>query len=211
MPASYIMSVEEAGGIPILLPPTMNADFKILLEKVDSVLLTGGVDVDPVVYGEAPIPNMGKIDPLRDHFEINLARKVLELKKPLLAICRGIQVLNVAAGGTLYQDINSQIENPFKHYQQAPTHHPTHKVSLKTGSKLHGIFNKNELMVNSFHHQAVKDLGHRFGATAWSDDGVVEAMEIEDNIFVLGVQWHPERMIEGEMINIFEAFINELK
>ena len=210
LPSSYICAVEEAGGVPVLLPPSMKADFEILLESVDGVILTGGVDVDPVVYGEAPIPMMGKIDPLRDHFEISLARRVLEVEKPLLAICRGIQVLNVAAGGTLYQDINGQIDDSFKHNQKAPTQHPTHKVRVKTGSRLHGIFKKKELMVNSFHHQAVKNLGRQFLATAWSDDGVVEAMESEDNIFVLGVQWHPERMIEGEMIKIFEAFISEL-
>lgn len=174
------------------------------------MVLTGGGDVDPQMYGEDPIPNMGSIDPKRDHFELEITRWALGIGKPVLAICRGHQVLNVAAGGTLYQDIPSQIKGSIKHRGKAPVYYPSHKVRVQEGSKLHGMFEKAELGVNSFHHQAVKDLGEGLVATAWAPDGVIEAMELPGETFVLGVQWHPERMIDGEMLKIFQAFIQAI-
>jgi putative glutamine amidotransferase len=209
LPASYIESITSCDGIPIILPPTMNMDVEKILSEVEGILLTGGVDVDPSLYGEPPLPRLGKIDPLRDYYEINLTRKALQKKKPVLAICRGIQVLNVALGGTLYQDIYTQIENPIKHGQTAPRFHPTHNVEILKDSKLYEIFKTSEIRVNSFHHQAIKDLGQNLIATAWSGDGLIEGVEKNDEEFVLGVQWHPERMIKGEMIKIFKAFIEK--
>lgn len=210
IPNSYIDAIERAGGTPVILPPTFTIDVKQLLEVVDGLVLTGGGDVDPQMYGEDPILNMGSIDPKRDHFELEITRWALGIGKPVLAICRGHQVLNVAAGGTLYQDIPSQIKGSIKHRGKAPAYYPSHKVRVQEGSKLHGMFEKAELGVNSFHHQAVKDLGEGLVATAWAPDGVIEAMELPGETFVLGVQWHPERMIDGEMLKIFQAFIQAI-
>ena len=210
IPNSYIDAIERAGGTPVILPPTFTIDVKQLLEVVDGLVLTGGGDVDPQMYGEDPIPNMGSIDPKRDHFELEITRRALGIGKPVLAICRGHQVLNVAAGGTLYQDIPSQIKGSIKHRGKAPVYYPSHNVRVQEGSKLHGMFEKAELGVNSFHHQAVKDLGEGLVATAWAPDGVIEAMELSRETFVLGVQWHPERMIDGEMLKIFQAFIQAI-
>ena len=153
---------------------------------------------------------MGTIDPKRDDSELKITREALRRGKPVLAICRGHQVLNVAAGGTLIQDTTSQVEGALKHRQNAPTYYPSHTVTVKEGTRLHGIFGKGELGVNTFHHQAVKDLGEGLVATAWAPDGVIEAMESPGEAFVLGVQWHPERMIDGEMLKIFQAFVEAL-
>ena len=210
IPNSYIDAIERAGGTPVILPPTFQIDVNQLLEAVDGLVLTGGVDVDPQIYGEDSVPNMGRIDPKRDHFELEITRRALEIGKPILAICRGHQVLNVAAGGTLYQDIPSQVEGSIKHSGKAPLYYPSHKARVQEGSKLHGMFEKDELGVNSFHHQAVKDLGEGLVATAWAPDGVIEAMEFPGESFVLGVQWHPERMIDGEMLKLFQSFIQAI-
>ena len=191
----------------MILPPSFTIDVEQLLGAVDGLVLTGGGDVDPQIYGENSLPSMGSIDPKRDHFELEITRRALEAGKPVLAICRGHQVLNVAAGGTLIQDTTSQVPEAIKHRQSAPIYYPSHTVRVKEGSRLHGIFGKGELGVNTSHHQAVKDLGEGLVATAWAPDGVIEAMELPGDVFVLGVQWHPERMIDGEMLKIFQAFI----
>ena len=211
VPESYVNAVERSGAVPVILPPTFNADIDVLLGLIDGIILTGGVDIDPQLYGENSIPLQGSIDPLRDSFELELTKVALEKRLPIFAICRGIQMLNVAAGGPLYQDVNSQVKDSLKHRQQAPTYHPSHKVRLEEGSRLHGIFEKTSLGVNSFHHQAVKDIASGFKATAWADDGLVEAIEWEGSEYVLGVQWHPERMIDGEMLKLFNAFSEALK
>ena len=113
-------------------------------------------------------------------------------------------------GGTLYQDVPSQVEGSIKHYAKTPLYYPSHSVEVKEGSRLHGMFGKEELGVNSFHHQAVKDLGEGLVARAWAPDGVIEAMELPGDAFVLGVQWHPERMIDGEMLKIFQGFVQAI-
>jgi putative glutamine amidotransferase len=211
VPEGYIMAVERSDAVPIILPPTFDADIEAFLGLVNGIILTGGVDVDSQLYGENPIPLQGSIDPLRDSFELALTKAALKIHKPIFAICRGIQLLNVAAGGTLYQDINGQLKGSLKHRQQAPTYYPTHKVRLKDGSRLHGIFSKSSVGVNTFHHQAVKDIAPDFRATAWADDDLIEAIEWEGSEFIVGVQWHPERMIDGEMLKLFEAFTIALK
>jgi len=214
---AYIKSIEIAGGTPIIIPPTYNMSIEEILDRIDAVILSGGPDIDPYLYGEIPIPKMGQINPLRDKFEIELARKTVEKGKPLLAICRGIQVLNVAFNGTLYQDINTQIPNSIRHAwhtttgTEVPPNYPTHTVKLKRDSKIYRIFNKEVLRVNSFHHQAVKDVAKGFEATAWADDGVIEAIEYIGDKFVIGVQWHPEWMWDSEMIKIFKALIEAAK
>jgi putative glutamine amidotransferase len=209
LPASYIESIIVCGGLPILLPPTTTMDSEESIALLDGIMLTGGVDVDPSLYGEPPMPALGKIDPLRDGYELYLTREAIEHKKPLLAICRGIQVLNVALGGTLYQDLYTQVDGSLKHSQMAPRYYPTHKVKILKGSELFEIFGKNEIGVNSFHHQGIKTLGKGLNANAWSEDGLIEGVENQDENFVLGVQWHPERMIKGEMVKIFQAFVEK--
>ena len=211
IPESYVNAVERSGAVPVILPPTFDADIGTFLKLVDGIILTGGVDVDPQLYGENPIPLQGSIDPLRDSFELLLTKAALDMCKPIFAICRGIQVLNVAAGGTLYQDVNGQMKGSLKHRQQAPTYHPSHKVRLEAGSRLNGIFGKSSVGVNSFHHQAVKDIAPGFRATAWADDGLIEAIELDGSDYIVGVQWHPERMIDGEMLKLFKAFTATLQ
>jgi putative glutamine amidotransferase len=138
----------------------------------------------------------------------------LAKKKPLLAICRGIQVLNVAAEGTLYQDLYTQMPHSIKHAwyvagnYEAPPDYPTHTVKVQSNSMIFRIFGKEVLEVNSFHHQAVKKTGRNFEATAWTEDGVIEAIEYQGKEFTIGVQWHPERMINGEMIRLFQALVD---
>lgn len=212
---AYVDAIERTDGIPLILPSISSSNVNEILSLIDGVLLSGGVDVDPYLFGEKPIPSMGKIDPIRDLFEIALVNSAIRREMPILAICRGIQVLNVAAGGTLYQDIEAQIDNPVKHRWatreglDAPPNYPTHIIRIKTGSRLHRIFGREILRVNSFHHQSVKDVGRKFVATAWAEDGVIEAIEYVGKSFIIGVQWHPELMIDGEMIKLFEEFVGE--
>ena len=189
----YFKATEACGGVPVILPSLTE---KFSLEKVysllDGLILSGGADVDPIYFGEEPIKGVGKITPLRDQFEINLAVKFFEMKKPILAICRGIQVLNIALGGTIYQDINSQVPNCLKHDQEAPKWHATHRVLIDSHSKLGKILGAFDYRVNSFHHQAVRQPAPGFMVSAWAEDGVVEGIEAFEHPFAIGVQWHPE-------------------
>jgi putative glutamine amidotransferase len=205
LPSSYINAVERGGGIPLLLPPTLNVDVDRHLALVEGVILTGGVDVDPCLYGEDPIPQMGTIDPIRDEYELKLTRRILETRKPVLAICRGCQVLNVAAGGKLWQDINSQIKNSMKHNQQAPTSYASHTVKVAKDSKLLEIYGVETIGVNTFHHQGIKTLGSGLKAVAWANDETIEAVEGSGK-FTIGVQWHPERMLDSDHLKLFKAF-----
>jgi len=189
IPLAYIDAVRRAGGVPLLIPPTGEG---FPPELFDGLLLTGGVDLDPAYYREEPRPGLGAICPDRDGTEIELVRVALERGTPLLAICRGVQVLNVAAGGDLYQDLSSR-RGALKHYQDAPGWHASHGVAIERDSLLWRILRTEAARVNSFHHQSVRLLGAGLVATAYSPDGVVEALEGRRG-FVLGVQWHPERM-----------------
>lgn len=192
--AAYVEAVEEAGGIPLPLPSTEDEEvIDEWLDLVDGLVLTGGVDPDPAHFGEEPIPAMGRIVPSRDRTEIRLARSALRLDLPILAICRGIQVLNVAAGGTLYQDLQSQVPGVIKHYQAAPRWYPTHEIEIPPGTILARILGGTSFRVNSFHHQGLKGLAPGFRMSARSGDGVVEAIEGPGR-YVVGVQWHPEAM-----------------
>ncbi|MEW6623661.1 MAG: gamma-glutamyl-gamma-aminobutyrate hydrolase family protein [Bacillota bacterium] len=204
----YHRSVERAGGIPLLVPP-VEAAIADYLAMFDGFILSGGVDVDPLYFHEEPVQGMGEIMPERDSFEIKLVQQAFAADLPLLVICRGLQVLNIALGGNIYQDIYSQMSGAIKHCQQAPRWYPTHSVSIKGNSVLKKVFSHEVVLVNSFHHQGVKILAPGLEAAAFSSDGLVEAVWAPEKEFVLGVQWHPECMVERyrEQQEIFNVFI----
>jgi putative glutamine amidotransferase len=189
----YLRSVEQAGGVPLLLPPVSPGDAAHLLERLDGVLLSGGGDVDPVLYGKKPHPRLGRVDRRRDDFELALARAALERDLPILAICRGQQLLNVATGGTLLQDIPSDLVGASEHDAPGGRRRRSHVVELLPHTRLRAILGRDTVAVNSFHHQAVDRLGRGLAAAGrCPEDGVVEALEAGDRRFVVAVQWHPE-------------------
>ena len=192
---SYAEAVTEAGAVAVMIPACMpQEDVDALLYRLDGLLIPGGADVDPLLYGEEPHRCLGLTKNTNDRFEIRLLRAARLAQMPILCVCRGEQILNVAFGGTLYQDIPSQLPDALRH-RQTPVDcsDATHTLELTRPSLLFEIFGSEQLAVNSFHHQAVKDLAPGFSVSARARDGIVEAIEIpEENI--LGVQWHPEAM-----------------
>jgi putative glutamine amidotransferase len=209
--ADYFRAVLAAGGIPVLLPfVTTEADAAVLLERMDGILFTGGPDVDPLLYGEQPHEKCRYLTPERDTMELLLAPLALKSAKPVLGICRGHQLLAVAEGGTLWQDIPAQVKGAIKHGDQGatPKWYPTHTVQIAAGTKLAGLFG-TEVRVNSRHHQAVKDLPKGWVAGATAPDGINEAMELPGERFVVSVQWHPENFTgkEYNFGKLFEAFV----
>ena len=191
----YCEALVEAGAAPVLLPLSMNEDLlDIYIDRCDGLMVTGGQDIDAAYYGENNMPCNGAVSPYRDVMELALTKKAIANNKPVLGICRGIQVINVAMGGTLYQDIHEQIKDRklIKHSQSAPRWYATHEVVIKKESFMWEVFNAEKACVNSFHHQAVKDIAPDFEATAWSEDGIIECIEYSKAGFITGVQWHPE-------------------
>jgi putative glutamine amidotransferase len=189
----YVRAVEAAGGLPVVLAPGKPADAPDLLGRIQALLLSGGEDIDPAHYGEVAHETVKDVTPDRDAFELALTREAFRLDRPILAICRGHQVLNVATGGTLIQDIASSVAGAADHDPERERWELTHEVRLLPGSRLRQVLGEDRVAVNSFHHQAVKDLGQGLVASAWSvEDGLVEGIESPDRSFVLGVQWHPE-------------------
>lgn len=206
---NYIESVYKAGGLPILIPtlPT-DADPSRYLQELDGIIFTGGEDISPLVYGEEPIKELGHTDINRDKWEISLYRAALDMKKVVLGICRGIQLMNVAEGGTVYQDIYVQHKGAFGHLprtQAMESYH--HHINVDTDSLLYRIYGQEKMVVNSFHHQAIKNLAAPFSVTARSADGIIEGVEREDKDFVLGVQFHAEALppLDSSYLAIFEA------
>jgi putative glutamine amidotransferase len=205
----YLESVRRAGAEPVVL--SNEEDPAAVLDRVDGVLLTGGLDVDPALYGEAAHPTTN-VAPERDRFEIPLAKAAVERNVPLLAICRGVQVLNVAAGGTLVQDIPSTVTTDLNHSIDLPKDHQAHAVAIAPGSTLASALGAaapaDTCTVNSRHHQAVGTVADGFVASAVSPDGVVEAIERPASAFCVGVQWHPENFWRsGEFAGLFDAFV----
>jgi putative glutamine amidotransferase len=195
----YFRSVEQAGGVPFVLPPSPPAEASTVLERLDALVLTGGGDIDPALYGRLPHPRLGRLDPARDQFEIALVRECLASDTPLLGVCRGLQLLNVATGGSLHQDIPSELEAHLDHRPRIARFEAAHSVDVTTGSLLHRITQRESMDVNSIHHQAVASLGHALVISARSSDGVVEAIEMPSRSFVLAVQWHPESACDRGM------------
>ena len=189
----YIRSVEQAGGLPLVLAPGRPEDAPELLDRVQGLLLTGGSDVDPALYGASPHRKLGKVVRERDDFELALTREALERNLPLLAICRGHQVLNVATGGTLIQDIPSEVTGGVEHDSSRERWERAHPVQILEGTRLRDILKRGTVSVNSFHHQATARVGSGLVVSAVSArDQLVEAVEMPDRRFALGVQWHPE-------------------
>lgn len=208
-----IDSIVNAGGLPVVLPNLVTKnDVSELLAGVDGILVTGGGDIDPTYFGEEPHRELGEVCPDRDTFEMMLVKEALLLDKPILAICRGCQVLNIAAGGDIYQDIYSQIDKELlQHYQQAPRTHASHYIHLKEDTIYKDLINEESIKVNSFHHQSVRKLGKGFVVSAVATDGTIEAFESQSHKFVIAVQWHPENLFRNNDIHskkLFEAFIN---
>src|SRR5687767_1133301 len=207
----YLASVEQTGARARVLEVTESP--RKVLGEIDGLLLTGGGDVDPVFYGEDRHPLTDDAEPGRDEFEIDLARRAMSDGVPLLAICRGTQVLNVAAGGTLVQDIPSSVESDLSHSVKEPKDLACHEISIVAGTKLSGVLGGQmdaacSCRVNSRHHQAVGRIGDGLVVSARAGDGVVEAIEQPDAPFCIGVQWHPENFWRsGEFTPLFEAFV----
>jgi putative glutamine amidotransferase len=211
----YVEGVAEAGGVPVVLPPVAGPQAaEALLDGIDGLLLSGGSDLDPRYYGEEAVPELGVTLPERDAFEIALLEHTLRRNIPIFGICRGMQVLNVALGGTLYQDLPSQMDHMvlLGHRQETPKWQPTHEVEIDGDSKIAEIMGLNELKVNSYHHQAIKDLASGLVAVACAPDGVIEAVEAHDlsERWMIGVQWHAEAMRGAgtEQRNLFEAHVS---
>ena len=196
---TYIRALENVGGAPLLIP--LLEDERLLRkiwDQLDGLLLAGGSDVDPAWYGQAPHAQLGEVDQQQDRVELQLCRWALAEGKPILAICRGIQVLNVAAGGTLYQHLPDQYSSAVNHeesreQQQRALH--THSLELLPDSRLAQLLDATQLMVNSLHHQAICDLAAPLQAVGWSDDRLIEAVESATNQWVIGVQCHPEELM----------------
>ena len=205
----YLESVKRAGGEPVVL--SNDDDPAAVLERVDGILLSGGLDVDPRTYGEAPHPST-EIAADRYRFELPLAREAVKRDVPLFAICRGVQVLNVAEGGSLVQDIPSEIETDVAHAVNEPKNHQTHPIAVTSGSRLAaalgGAAPGAACTVNSRHHQAIARVAPEFLVSATSPDGIVEAIERPTSTFCVGVQWHPENFWRtGEFAGLFNAFV----
>ena len=210
--SDYVESIRRAGGEPIEVVPGTETAAQIL-SRVDGLMLTGGGDVDPTLYGEEPHGTFEAAEDGRDQFEIELSKAAVASGIPFLAICRGMQVLNVAMGGTLYQDIPSQVRGALDHSIREPRHHIAHEVWVAKGSQLSTLLadhmeDGETCHVNSRHHQSVKQVAPEFVVSATAPDGVIEAMEKTDNPFCVAVQWHPENFWRtGEFRELFQGLV----
>ncbi len=211
---NYPAALAACGALPMIIPLHLPEDaLRAIFERLDGLCLAGGVDVDPTHYSEAPHPALGQVDAARDATELTLARWALAADLPTLGICRGIQLFNVAAGGSLYQDVPAQLPQALRHdykLAETPWESYTHRVQITGGSQLAVILGATEIVTNSFHHQALKRVADGFVVTAQADDGMIEGIEHPARTFALAVQWHPEGMFRSDMYaqRIFEAFVN---
>src|SRR5262245_25173343 len=212
---SYLRAVEAAGGIPSLIHLTHDAEvLDAHYARCDALLFAGGEDIHPSFYGAAPHPLLGRPNPAQDEVEIALARRAVAERKPVLGICRGVQLLNVALGGTLYQDIPSELPGTLDHNEstsQRDMAHLAHPIALAEDSWLAGRLDAAELIVNTLHHQALRDIAPGLRVVARAPDGLIEAVEGVDTGFVLGVQCHPEELWERtdqRWARVFEGFIS---
>ena len=206
----YIKAIELAGGLPVLLPYVSEDEtIDSFISICDGFFFTGGADVDPKRYDERPKATCGEIQYNRDELEFKVLEKVLNTSKPILAICRGAQLVNVALGGTLYQDIPTEIESYVLHKQCEPKDSPSHDVNVIENTPLFELARSERVKANSFHHQAIKALGNGLCVMATADDGIIEAVYSELYPYLRAYQWHPERLFDFDSLNhaVFEDFI----
>ena len=210
---TYTEAVMHGGGIPVLLPVTMDPNrIRELFESVDGVLLCGGPDIHPNLYGEQIKYYCGHVNHERDVFELELARLCIEEDKPLMGICRGSQVLNVACGGTLYQDINLQGATDFKHADNSESHSPVaHPVNLLTGKFFEQVLGISELEITSWHHQAVRAPGEGIEIAALCPDGIIEGVYMPAKKCIFGVEWHPEMLPDNPGYKLFDYFVDQCR
>ncbi len=205
---TYLRAIESAGGLPVVIPPLDLEAVEPLLERFSGLCLSGGPDLDPASYRERRHPELGPVEPELDRFELELARRADARALPILAICRGQQVLNVARGGTLHQHLPDRPGTTIEHRQSAPGDQPTHSVEISAGSRLARLVSRRKARVNSFHHQAVDRLGLGLRAVAWSPDGVIEGVEAPAREFLVGVQWHAEILVaRRDNAALFEGLV----
>ncbi len=209
--AAYAEAVLRAGGLPLILPYAEDRGcIEAWLDRVSGVLITGGAfDIAPEHYGETPREGLGRLNIPRTNFELAFARAALLRRMPILGVCGGMQLLNVVLGGTLVQDIARELPTAKVHQQQHDRAQPQHPVEVRDGSVLAECVGRGQLMVNSTHHQSVKTVGKGLVAVAAAPDGVIEAVESKEHPFVLGVQWHPEVMLDTVPVNlgIYKALV----
>jgi putative glutamine amidotransferase len=209
---AYVLALMRAGAAPVLLPQlTEHSRLRRLYDVLDGLLLPGAGDIDPARYGEARHEKCGPVSPELDEVELTLARWAVDDEKPLLAICRGIQVLNVALGGTLYQDIAAQIPGGEEHvkHRRGPRDFLAHPAAITPSSRLAGLLGATSLPVNSLHHQAVKDVAPGLAVVARAPDSLIEAAEVSEHPFAIGVQWHPEELVDRDPRSqkLFDALV----
>lgn len=204
----YLRAIEAAGGIPVVMPPLELAAVSPLLDRLSGICLSGGPDLDPAAYGTQRSPHLGPTEPDLDRFELAVAREALTRGLPTLAICRGMQAVNVARGGTLHQHLPERENSSIAHRQAGPGERVTHAVEVEPGTQLARVLGRRRHRVNSFHHQAVHRLGRGLRAVAWAPDGVVEALEADGTRFLVGVQWHAECLVaRRSQMALFGAFV----
>jgi putative glutamine amidotransferase len=210
----YSRAVLHSGGAPVIIPAAQDKEsLQTILSSARGLILTGGPDVHPRIYGEEPLSGLGQVDDALDRMELQAALLAVERDLPVLAICRGIQVLNVALGGTLFQDIASQVPESICHTPKTDKAVNTHTVQIADGTRLQGLFGKNEIWVNGQHHQAVKGLASGLAVAARAKDKIIEAVEHPGKRFVIGVQWHPEGTWQDDPYSqkLFSAFLEAAK
>jgi putative glutamine amidotransferase len=215
LPRRYSKAVELAGGVPVILTPTSSAGaLEALVDRLDGLLISGGdFDIHPRFYGEKPIQGLGKIKPERTQFEFDLTGAALRRNLPVLGICGGAQAINVALGGSLYQDIASQRPDAGEHQQSSKKEIGGHRIQIQPGTRLQKIVKQRVLEVNTTHHQAIKRLGNGLVVNAIAEDGLIEGVESSFDSFILGLQWHPEVLATKNRCQrrIFSAFVEVCK
>lgn len=209
---AYVEMVKYAGGIPLILSFTDNLkDVSTIVDKLDGFIITGGPDINPMIYKEEKLDICGELCLKRDELEIQVIIEAMKKNKPLLGVCRGFQLINSFLGGSLYQDISTQFGNDVNHRQDKPYLNPCHSVNVS--GFLKEIVGEDSIMVNSCHHQGIKTLAPCLEAVGYSDDSLIEAFVIKDYSFGMGVQWHPEMLNKKDLtsVAIFKAFVNACK
>ncbi|MGG1663019.1 gamma-glutamyl-gamma-aminobutyrate hydrolase family protein [Brevibacillus sp. NRS-1366] len=208
---NYTDSIYAAGGLPVSIPIVAGeTNYSEYIDMVDGILFTGGNDIAPYFYGENPVKELHSMSSIRDEYEFSLFKSAYEKNMPIFGICRGIQLINVALKGSLYQDIYSQCPGTLGHSpEQTASDEFYHSVKISRDTKLYDIFGEERIFTNSFHHQSVKGLGKNLIATAHSEDGIIEAIESTEDRFLLGVQWHPECMTKRHpmFLKLFSTFV----